>query len=153
AAVEAAGGDVQAAERHVATVHGARVAVVAIDGRALARSRLAAVARRAGVAVVAARALLLRHGVRAGAVRRIAGALDLARAGDRARHGCAGGADARLAAVALRAGVAVVASGAVGLRQTGRAEARAGVARRLDVALIGGRADRRRSRDARARMA
>src|SRR5205814_2248887 len=108
---------------------------------ARARPRLAGVGLRAGVAVVARRAVGLRRvggdtggwGAGSGVVALIAGG---------ASHWVSARARPRLAGVGLRAGVPVVACRAVGLRRV-RAGARRRIARPRVVALIAGGASHR----------
>src|SRR5205085_5746650 len=76
-------------------------------------ARLAVIALRAGVAIVGGGAIGRRR-VRAGAGGRIARARRVALIRRRAGHGVAARTRARLTRIALRAGVAVVAGGAVG---------------------------------------
>src|SRR5439155_419040 len=133
----------------------ARARVVALvlrrtgDGSAgRARAALAGVAQRAGVAVVAPGAVGLAR-VRAQPRARVARARVVALVLRRTGDGSAGRARAALAGVAQRAGVAVVAPGAVGLARV-RAQPRARVARARVVALVLRRTD---DRIARARAA
>src|SRR5262249_55955125 len=128
------------------------VAVVAVGRRpADAHARLTGVPLRAGVAVVAGAAVGLGR-IRADPCRRVAGAgaMTLIAGGANDRVGPDAG--ARLAGVALRAGVGVVAGGAVGLGRIG-ADAGRGVAGAGGVALVGGRADDGVRADAGARLA
>src|SRR5207245_9352467 len=109
--------------------------------RVAARShdRLAAVGLCAGVAVVAGAAVGLRR-VRARPVRRGAGPRRVALIRGRADDRVAPRANAALAGVGLRAGVAVVAGGAVGLRRT-QALAGRRVARGVVTLVDGGAGD------------
>src|SRR5439155_1717660 len=108
-------------------------------GRAPAGAVLAGLARRAGVVVVARRAIGLgRVGAHAGA--RVAGPDVVALVRSRADDGVGARARPALAGVGLRAGVPVVAGRVVGLGWVG-AHARARVAGPYVVALVGGGAD------------
>src|SRR5207249_148903 len=116
-------------------VAGARGAALSRRGagdgvRAGTDSALAGVGLRAGVAVVARGAVELRR-ARAAAGGRVAGARVVALIRRAAGDGVRAGTDSALAGVGLRAGVAVVACSAVGLRraraETGRRVARGGL--------------------------
>src|SRR5262249_34377030 len=80
---------------------------------ARADAGLARIGLRAGVGIVAGRAVW-RRGVRALSIRRVARARDMALVGCSAGHRVAARADAGLASVGLRAGIGVVAGSAVG---------------------------------------
>src|SRR5216110_3134293 len=109
------------------------------DGlRAHAARALTGVGLRAGVAVVARRAIGL-GGIAAGSGRGIAGAGGVALVGGRAHDRVRAYAARALTGIGPRAGVAVVAGGAVGLRGIS-AGARRGVAGAGGVTLVGGRA-------------
>src|SRR5207253_1051486 len=97
---------------------------------------LAGVGLRAGIAVVAGTAVGLRR-VRARPRGRITGAGSVALVGGGAGDGVAARAHPALAGVGLRAGVAVVAGAAVGLRRV-RARPRGGITGAGSVALFGG---------------
>src|SRR5439155_622938 len=137
----------------------ARPGLVALIGgraddriRARARPRLARVGLRAGVAVVAGRAVRLGGGVGALPRRRVGRAGRVAVIEGRADDRIRARARPRLAGVGLRAGVAVVARGGVG-RGGCAALTRRRVARPHVVPLIGGCADDRIRARARARLA
>src|SRR5207253_3095120 len=100
---------------------------------------LAGVGLRAGNGVGAAGAIGLR-GVRARAIGRITCASDVTLIGGSADDGVAARAHPALAGVGLRAGIAVVAAGAIGLRGV-RARAIGRITCASDVTLIGGAAD------------
>src|SRR5205823_855297 len=106
--VRAGGGRGVAGPHHVTLVQRG-----ADDARSPADAGLTVVARGAGVAVVADRAVRHRLGIRAGAGDRIAAAARVALIGGRA-HDAGAAAHAGLAGVGGRARVAVAAGGAVG---------------------------------------
>src|SRR5207253_930722 len=143
------GGIAADARRGVADAGGvALVGGGAGDGvGAHAGAGLAGVVLRAGVAVVARRSVEL-GGIAAGARRGVAGAGGVALVGGGAHDRVRTHADACLAGVGLRAGVAVVARLPIELRGI-RAGARRRVTRSRGVALVGGVAhDRRAHTDA-----
>src|SRR5262249_51773420 len=130
----AAAGRRVARPRVVATIRrGAAPRVGAVAG-----TGVAAVGVGARVSLLAALAICLRR-VRADAGRRVAGAQVVALIRRGAAHRVGADAGAGMAAVALGAGVAVVAARAVGLRRV-RADTRLRVAGAGRVALVGGRA-------------
>src|SRR5439155_784152 len=134
------GGIAAGARRGVAGARG----MALIGGRAHDRIRAyagaprAVVGLRAGVGVVARRAIGL-GGIAAGAGRGIAGAGGMALVGRRAHDRFRAHAGARETAVGLRAAAVVVAGGAVGLGGIA-ARSRRGVAGAGGMALVGSRA-------------
>src|SRR5439155_882646 len=131
---------VRTAAGRLAAVGGADVVAVAVGRRAAGAGAVGAgVVGRAGVTVVAGRAVRLRR-VRADARARVAGPHVVALVGGRADHRVGASAHPALAGVGLRAGVAIVAHLAIALGRT-RATSPPRIAAPAGVTLVGGGAD------------